>query len=74
MGTEEPHCPLRNLQPGDIGVQIHSIDAFEVEHHVPVEDLTHTIWYSHGRLQLTRRKTSPLDGSKYTERTSVLSG
>ena len=39
MLTEKGHHLTAHLQRGNVGVQVNAVQAFEVQHHVPIEHL-----------------------------------
>jgi hypothetical protein len=47
MLAEESNHLATDLQPGNVGVQIDAVQALEVEHNVPVEQLIDVPHFSH---------------------------
>src|SRR5687768_5683644 len=53
MPSKEAHRSFRNLQPRNVRIQVHPVDAVEFERYVLAENVTDAICYAHGWLQLT---------------------
>ena len=44
MRPEKPRHAALGLQPGDVHVEVHPVEAFHLERRVLAQDLTHRAW------------------------------
>ena len=41
---DESQCTLNDLQPWDDGIQIHPVDAFDLQNHMLVQHVGNRLW------------------------------
>jgi hypothetical protein len=65
-GDRQPQLPVyvgdqtsRVLQPGDVDVAVHPVDALDLENHMIVQDIANTARYIHDGLRSEIRRPAP---------------